>query len=311
MSEKDLGYSGQRIGEYQIQAQREVRHGVAIYAAQERQQQTPVLFMVAASEEGADRFKRQMELLAQLDHPGIPPVLETGVTPQKQPYAFVAAVPGTSLTERLAAGEPFTPLEALHLARRLTEILCVLHPAGIIHQDLRPDHILLDDDQPHLLYLGLAGEKRPFDPTASSLDYAAPEQQEGQPANSQSNIYSLGIILYELLSGQRPLLPRSQWDVFHQDQPRLAFPLDEVKAGLSAATYTVVKKCLYFQEWGRYETADKLLSALDRAIAAEQWALDNPPSRFKQLSQRQLYLGAGIGVILLLALIGGAILLLS
>lgn len=301
----DERYSGQQIGLYEIQAQRELRHGIAIYAAQDGQQDTSVLFLLATIEEGADRFKRQMELLAQLKHPGIPQVLETGVTPQKQPYAFVAIAPGTLLSERLAGNEPYPPLEALRLARQVAEILTVLHPAGIVHQDLRPDHILLGDDgQARLLFLGLMGEKRPFNPESAFLDYAAPEQQEGHPANSQSNIYSLGVILYELLAGHLPPLPQSHWDVFHRDEPRPAVPLAEVKTDLTEATYRVVKQCLYFQEWGRYETAEKLLAALDEALAAEQWALEHPPGWFARLSRGQLYLGVGLVILLLLLIVG-------
>jgi serine/threonine protein kinase len=311
MSEKQTDYTGQRIGEYEILAHRETHHGIALYAAQERQQQTPALLYLAIADDGADRFKRQVSLLSQLSHPGIPPVLETGVTAQKQPYAIVTELRGTLLAERLAAAEPYSVLEALRLVQQVTEILSVLHPAGIIHQDLRPEYILLGEDgQPRLLHLGLAGEKRPFDPTASTADYAAPEQQEGHPANSQSNIYSLGVILYELLAGQRPPLPQSQWDVFHRDEPRLPLPLAEVKSGLTEATYRVVKQCLHFQEWGRYETAEQLLAALEEALAAEQWALDNPPGWFAQLSRRQLYLGVGL-VIFLLLLIGGLFLWLN
>ena len=305
MSKNELDYSGQYIGDYTIMAQREVRQDVVIFAAQEQRQQTPASFFLATGETEADRFKRQMALLAQLDHPGIPQVLQSGVTAQKQPYAIVADIAGTTLAERLTSGESFSPLAALGLARQLAEILRVLHPAGIIHQDLRPEQILLGEDGgARLLYLGLMGEKRPFNPHNPTLDYAAPEQQAGQPASSQSNIYSLGVILYHLLAGEAPPLAQSQWDVFHQDDPHLPLPLNEQKPGLTAETYAVVKTCLYFQEWGRYETAGKLLEALDRALAAEQWALDTPPGWFAQLSRRQLYLGIGL-VIFLLLLIGG------
>jgi eukaryotic-like serine/threonine-protein kinase len=312
MSDEQLADSGQCIGEYEIQAQQAMRPGVAIYAAQARGQQTPAHFLLATADEGADRFKRQMELLAQLAHPGIPQVLETGVTPQKQPYAIVADVSGTALAERLTGSAPFTPIEALQLARQLAEILSVLHPAGIIHQDLRPEHILLDNEgQAHLLHLGLAGEKRPFDPHSPSLDYAAPEQQKGHPATSQSNIYSLGVILYHLLAGEPPPLPQSHWNVFHRDQPHLPLPLHEVKEGLTEETYNVVKTCLYSHEWGRYQTTDKLLTALDQALAAEQAALERPSGWLARLAPRQRYLVAGAGLLLLLALIAGIVFLLN
>ncbi len=172
----------------------------------------------------ADRFRRRAETLAQLEHEAILPLLDYGMD-GKRPYAVMAHFPGQFLAEQLKSAAPPEPgnkakvITSLNLVKRLAEGLAVSHPTGIIHHDLRPENLYLDEaGQPYLLDLVIP----PTPPLATQLDnappteldYQSPEQLAGKALSGRSNIYSLGILMYRLLAGQLPPLPVSEWDIF-------------------------------------------------------------------------------------------------
>ncbi|MFQ5437035.1 MAG: hypothetical protein ACE5FD_19425, partial [Anaerolineae bacterium] len=120
----------------------------------------------------------------------------------------------------------------------------------------------------------------------------------------RSNIYTLGVILYEMLAGHRPRIPQSEWSVFEKpaSQPREE-PLSTARADLTQATYHLVRDCLWPQAWSRFETMAKMTAALDAAIQAEQArpsATDQPAA-----NQRPRWLIPLIIVIILLLIAAG------
>jgi LysM repeat protein len=137
---------------------------------------------------------------------------------------------------------------------------------------LRPENVILNNDHiPVLIGLGLPHQAKPqqINEQLSVLDYTPPEQRKGKPINSKSNIYSLGVILYELLAGHRPEIPISSWHIFEITSLPKEVPLQDVRPGLAAATYELVNTCLWRHEWYRYETIDEFITAIDEAITAE------------------------------------------
>ena len=167
-------------------------------------------------------------------------------------------------------------IEALELTKQIAHALGVAHTAGLIHHDLRPENInLREDGTPVLIDLGLPVVLDPAAPGVNGsesemLDYASPEELEGKPLTRRSNIYSLGVILYELLSGHRPKLPVLPFDIFPQANMPKEEPLEEARPELAGETYRLVRNCLWRQEWSRFETADELITAIETAIFAEQ-----------------------------------------
>jgi serine/threonine protein kinase len=132
------------------------------------------------------------------------------------------------------------------------------------------------------------------------LDYASPEELEGKAISRRSNIYSLGIMLYELLTGHRPELPTSSWDIFEHSTMPKEVPLEEAREGLSGETYRLVRNCLWRQEWSRFETADEVMSAIDTAMLAEQSV---PKTAIWSDGQnRWVYIGVAIAALLVIAL---------
>ena len=219
------------------------------------------------------RFQKRMEKLTLLDHPGLAAITRIDKTPSNQPYVAYEFVPGNSLETEMVEwnqGETRLPaVEALTLARQTAEALNVVHKAGIIHNDLRPGNIIIQPDVPPVL----VGLEIPVAPDAAarsdagkSVDYASPEQLAAQPLSEQSNIYSLGIILYELFAGHRPMMDWENLDDHNLPSP---ISLEKVRQGLANETYLLVKDCLAQEVTERIENLDQFIHRLDRAEAAE------------------------------------------
>lgn len=273
----------------------------AIYLAKDEKSDDTV-FLVTLQPEAikssdlADRFLRRAETLAQLEHETILPVLDHGLD-GKRPYVVMAYLPGQFLAEHLLTSAKPDPtdktavINSLQLVKQLAAGLAVAHPAGLIHHDLRPENIYLDDTgKPYLLDLVV-----PPTPSVSSqldtehpktLDYQSPEQQAGKALSGKSNIFSLGILLYRLLAGQLPALPASEWDIFEHKGMAREVPLQQVQPELTGATYTAVQDSLWQKEWSRFETIASQIRAIDRAIKAESAPPPPPPPAWLQLVNR-------------------------
>ncbi len=319
-----IDFTGQTITQYEIKDLLKERISSSLYQAEDRKSHKKVFLEIlhATADEDEDlagSFQRRMTTVAQLAHPHIAPVLYTGQTDEKRPYAIIQHSDGqfmdAQVTHWQETGVWPSPIAILQLIKTLAETLAVAHPAGLIHHDLRPANILIrPDGSPLLIDLGV-----PITPLPAKiniepgqiiyLDYTSPEQRKGQPLTGPSNVYSLGIMLYQALSGTLPPIPISKWSIFEEHMLPMETPLEEVKQGLSQETYTLVKTCLWRQEWNRYETMQTMLEKIEAALAAEQ---ANPsPVKSNTLSHKKQYLLYGGIALIIIVLIVVAIMLLS
>jgi len=255
--------SGQQIGNYEIESHIAARKASDLFLARdvklERLVFLEVLRTTAEEDENlAARFRRRMETVSQLKEPSIAVVSDLDITDDGFPYAVIDYFPGTTLADRLAelnrTQGPMPVIEALELAKQLAQALGVAHAAGLIHHDLRPENIMLrEDGAPVLIDLGLPIVLDPAAPgvngaASEMLDYASPEELEGKGITRRSNIYSFGVLLYELLSGHRPKLPVLPFDIFPQANMPKEEPLEEARPGLAGETYRLEKKSKGIQE---------------------------------------------------------------
>lgn len=207
-------WQGRRVGNYRIVGELGRGGMGSVYLAEradaEYQARVAIKLIRGFPTRGAlERLRRERQLLAQLEHPHIARLLDGGTTADGQPYLVMEYVDGVPLTDWLATHQP--PLEQrLRLFRQLCAAVHYAHQNLIVHRDLKPANILVRaDDTPALLDFGIArlsaagadGE-RVTELRAFTPEYASPEQLTGTAVTTASDIYALGLILYELLCGK-------------------------------------------------------------------------------------------------------------
>jgi serine/threonine protein kinase len=159
------------------------------------------------------RFRNERQILAQLDHPNIARLLDGGTSDDGLPYFVMEYVQGEPITAYCEQHQ-LKVKERLELFRKVCAAVTYAHTHLVVHRDLKPSNILVTTDaEPKLLDFGIAklltAEDELFTQTAPGLramtpDYASPEQIKGEKITTASDIYSLGVLLYELLTGQKP-----------------------------------------------------------------------------------------------------------
>jgi WD40 repeat protein len=223
-----------------------------------------------SSAQEVDRFRREAEALASLDHPNIVPIYEVGEV-DGRPYFSMKYFPGGNLAQ-LPRGPGTDPRPHAGLVAAIARAVHHAHQRGVLHRDLKPSNILLDEaGQPHVTDFGLA--KR-LDPEAAATlgtglvgtpAYMAPEQaQGGRAVTTAGDVYGLGAILYELLAGEPPFKADSALAtllrVVEEPPRRPSLSNPAVPADLE----TICLKCLEKEPARRYASARELAEDLDR-----------------------------------------------
>ncbi|MEQ1800553.1 MAG: protein kinase [Gammaproteobacteria bacterium] len=249
---------------------RKLAHGeiATVYLARqrssERQIVLKVLHQVADSSTGKilDRFLREYELVARLDHPNVVRILDFGVA-DDHAYIAMEYCGGGSLKRRIGAG--MDRYEAYRLMRDIAGALGVLHAAGILHRDLKPTNVLFrDDGSIALIDFGLAkqvalqAEVTGAGAIFGTPYYMSPEQGHGEPVDVRGDIYSLGVIFYEMLTGSKPFDGDTAMAVIvkHRQSPLPGLPMSlrefqplvqRMLAKLPAERFQTVEELLAWQ----------------------------------------------------------------
>lgn len=218
---------GGRLGAYQITTELGYGGMGAVYLAERVDGAFKQRVAIKLVKRGMDtnfilrRFRQERQILAALNHPFIARLLDGGTTSDGLPYFVMEYIQGETLY-RYSDEKKLSVAERLQLFRQVCEAVAYAHSNNVIHRDLKPSNVLIrSDGTPKLLDFGIAKVLNPefaadtIDPTATHMrlmtpEYASPEQVRGEAAAPTSDVYSLGVLLYELLTGHRPYRLRSR-----------------------------------------------------------------------------------------------------
>ena len=292
MNEANSKLIGQRIDQYLV-IDHIARGGMAdVYLAEDVDLQRNValkvmLDVLAASDpQFAERFRREAQIVAKLNHPNIVQVYAVGQTPQGQPYIAMQYIEGGSLRDKLKElserEKLLTTEQGLNIIRYIALALGAAHKADIVHRDLKPANVLIrPDGAPVLVDLGIAAVRggAKLTQTGSIIGtpaYMSPEQVRGQSIDGRADLYALGVIIYEILAGMRPFEADESIAVLHKQVYEEPFPLRSFRPDLSPQTLQLVDTALQKDPAHRFQSADEMVKAIDNAIRAEGFYGPNP-----------------------------------
>jgi len=244
---------------------------------------------LAADQEYVTRFFREAGAAGQIDHPNVIRVIDVGKFEDRY-YLVMEYVAGDTL-DRVIETERRLPLDrATKFIREITSGLAAAHRAGIIHRDIKPGNIIVSPDgKPHLTDFGLARHaenKKGLTVEGTFLgtpEYASPEQVEGKKLDHRTDLYSLGITYYQLLSGTLPFLGESPMEIAikrTKEEPR---PLENALPGADARSCAIVKKLLHVEPGQRYQSATDLIRDLDAILTGPKPVPTKPSDTTKKV----------------------------
>ncbi len=218
------------------------------------------------------RFIAEAQAASRLDHPNICTVYEIDETDDGRLFISMACYDGSSLAHRLSQGR-LPPAEAVAVMRDVAAGLTSAHRNGIIHRDIKPGNILVTGDgRAKILDFGLAKLGTPSNLTGAGVRlgtaaYMSPEQARGQEADARSDIWAVGVVLFELLTGRRPFEGERYESLLYAICNEPVGNPSELEPDVHPELDDVVMRCLEKSPARRYQSADELHSALERVRA--------------------------------------------
>ena len=285
-----------------------------------------------------DRFRREAQAAARLNNPGIVSVYDSG-TDGDTPYIVMEFIEGRTLADYLASGKTIPPMEAAKIAEDIAEALAVAHAQGVIHRDIKPANVMVTRAGKVLVMdFGIArlisGPETAPQTSAvlGTASYLSPEQAQGQPVDARTDIYALGVVLYEMLTGRPPFTGDSPMAIAYKQvnatppAPSSANP--EVPPELDA----VVMRALSKNPANRYQTGNEFADDLERArtggqvlatpllpasgeatqvISRPQQTSVLPPVQDEPGGSRKAWVGALLAILVMALLAAGAYLIVT
>lgn len=280
---------------------RDVRSGqqVAIKVPHPEVESDPTMF---------DRFRREEEIGTRIDHPG---VMKVFANPDRsQVYMVMEWLEGRLLRQVLNEQKKLPVERAVKLMVGICEALEHVHAHGVVHRDLKPENIMVDaDDHVHLIDFGIAGAAGArrltfahFSQSMGTPDYISPEQVRGKRGDARSDVYALGVMLYEMLTGVVPFTGPNPFAVMNDRLLNQPVPPRELEPAIPPQLQEIIYRALEREPKNRYasarEMAHDLLNQHEVGIAArpdaERWRTRRSPER------RRTWMYAGLALIPLL-----------
>ena len=246
------------------------------------------------------RFEREARAAARINHPNIVQVFDSG---EQGDVAFIVMefVEGRELQSFFDEGTRFATAEAVRIMQELLSALDMAHEAGIIHRDVKPSNVMLDKERrAKLMDFGVARINEPESTTERTAtgtmvgtpSYMSPEQVQGMTIDYRSDIFSAGILLYQLLTNEKPFTGVGPWAVSKKIVMEEPPPPSKVKASLSPEFDKVLLKALAKEPDRRYQHARDFAAALQRVLEgkpAEEGEINRPASSAEQDAELEFW----------------------
>ncbi|HKH23171.1 MAG TPA: protein kinase, partial [Solirubrobacterales bacterium] len=279
---------------------------------------------ISEEEDQLERFRREARAAARLSHPNLVGVIDAGED-DGRPYIVFEYIEGRTLKRRIQDDRPLPVDEAVAYAIEIGRGLTAAHARKLVHRDVKPQNVLIDPDgRAKVTDFGIARSLESKGLTATgrvvgTTDYVSPEQAMGEEVDERSDVYSLGVVLYEMLTGEVPFMAETQVGVAmkHVNQP-----MPDVRAKrpeVSAAVAAVVDRATTKDPRDRYGTVAEMVRDLEQTLEVEAArhggttgeatsVLDSVPKSQRKLRRGRRVSGLGIALTIAgLALIAAAV----
>ncbi|MBU2437952.1 MAG: serine/threonine protein kinase, partial [Acidobacteria bacterium] len=269
-------------------------------------------------EEARTRFMREAQAAGKLSHPNIVTIYDVG-REERMTYIVMQLIKGISLQGIIASKRVFSTQEVSQLFTQLCDALDYAHKYGIIHRDIKPANILIDDNgRPFILDFGVArigaSTMTQTGKTLGTPSYMSPEQVIGKKIDNRSDIFSLGVVLYELLTGRRPFeaenITTIIYKIINEEPPSLSDVRKDAPAGFA----DILDRVLAKKPEERYQTGGELVKDLKRLASPSQetYVMDIPAAAsFGKKPKSKKAVGVVVTLMSLMAVSMGVLLILS
>jgi serine/threonine protein kinase len=313
-------WSGRDVGRYRLESIVGKGGMAAVYAARDTVLDRRVAVKVPhgtcfSCDDSRDKFLREARVAASLQHDGLVTIHDVGSLDDGHPYLVMEFIEGRSLAQELSKG-PLPLRRALAIAADVAEAVHCVHENNLVHRDLKPANVLVDcDGRPHVTDFGLAlhedVQSEFVGDISGTLPYMAPEQVRGEAhrLDGRSDIWALGVMLYEMLTGRRPFRGNTANEVFDEILWRAPKPPRQIDDRIPEAVEAICLKCLAKDVDDRYTSAASLVDDLRRELVllgdGTQTPEDSPSETMKRTGREfvaQLNFGKfGCGLTMTLA----------
>jgi serine/threonine-protein kinase len=292
-----------------------------VYIAQDQRLSRKVAVKILRSDLAKDptfvsRFRKEAKAAAGLNHPGIVAVYDSGEEPA--PYIVMELVSGHTLRELIHGGERLPLDRALEIGAGILEALDYSHQRGIVHRDIKPANVMITDKgDVKVMDFGIARAMDDLGATLTSTwnvvgtaQYLSPEQALGEIADTPTDIYSTGCLLYELLTGRPPFSGETPVSIAYQHVSGVHIPARQVQADLPESVEVLLAVALAKKPEDRYESASAMLQDINKIRAGQN--ISTKVARAPLASRRTIILtglavlAAGIAAVVGLSLNGGS-----
>ncbi|HXI24655.1 MAG TPA: protein kinase [Pyrinomonadaceae bacterium] len=259
--------------------------GVVYLARDQKLHHKPVVIKVLHEKSLQDswvvqKFQQEKEALARVDHPGVVGILDTGELPDGKPYLVMQYIDGVTLRSQIKP-EGMSLERAAEIIRQTGRALSAAHDRGIFHRDLKPENIMLQtfasgEEQVKIIDFGIAKLKDSVvapstmtGATAGTVAYMAPEQLSGRPVSAATDIFAMGAIAYELVTGRKPFNPETGFELLEMQRGGVRVKAKDLRPSLSEAASDLILRALSFDAQQRFASAREFGDALARALAEQ------------------------------------------